>query len=32
LANRGDSYSDCGNMTVVANPRKTAKTRGAEAL
>jgi hypothetical protein len=28
----GDSYSDCGNMTVVADPQKAAKTMGAKAL
>jgi hypothetical protein len=32
LASMGDSYSDCGNMTVVGNPRKAAQTRGAKAL
>ncbi len=32
LASMGDSYSDCGNMTVVADPRKAAQTKGAEAL
>jgi hypothetical protein len=28
----GDSNSDCGNMTVVADPQKAAKTMGAKAL
>jgi hypothetical protein len=28
----GESYSDCGNMTVVADPQKAAKTKGAKAL
>jgi hypothetical protein len=32
LANMGDSNSDCGNMMVVADPGKTAKTKGAQAL
>jgi hypothetical protein len=28
----GDSNSDFGNMTVVADPQKAAKTKGAKAL
>jgi hypothetical protein len=32
LASMGDSYSDCGNMTVVADPRKAAKTGSGKAL
>jgi hypothetical protein len=32
LASMGDSYSDCGNITVVVDPRKAAKSKGAKGL